>query len=65
MTYVNEAGEKVGILCGTIDLTDLRDLIQTNEIILDGECFILNTSGVYMTSDDSRRLQSYPLQSAH
>ena len=52
----NEAGEKVGILCGTIDLTDLRDLIQTNEIILDGECFILNTSGVYMTSDDSRKV---------
>lgn len=52
----NEAGEKAGILCGTIDLTDLRDLIQTNEIILDGECFILNTSGVYITSDDPKKV---------
>ena len=52
----NEAGEKVGALCGAINLTSLQDVIKNNEMILGGQCFIINMSGVYLTSDSPTRV---------
>lgn len=42
-------GEKVGILCGAITLDNIQELIQNNEMILHGDCFILNRAGNFIT----------------
>lgn len=52
----NAEGEKVGALCGAINLTSLQDIIKNNEMILGGQCFIINMSGVYLTSDNPVRV---------
>ncbi|MBQ8278252.1 MAG: GGDEF domain-containing protein [Roseburia sp.] len=56
VSIYNPEGEKVGALCGAVNLTSLQDIIKTNEMILEGQCFILNMSGVYLTSDNPVRV---------
>lgn len=46
----NEMGDKVGILCGAVWLNKIQTLIRENEVILDGNTFILNNEGTYVTS---------------
>jgi len=46
----NEYGNKVGILCGAVWLNKIQTLIRENEVILDGNTFILNNEGTYVTS---------------
>lgn len=56
VSIYNEEEEKVGVLCGSINLTSLQDIIKNNEMILEGQCFIINMSGVYLTSDNPTRV---------
>lgn len=42
-------GEKVGVLCGAINLDNIQLLIQNNEMILNGDCFVLDRSGNFIT----------------
>lgn len=50
VSVYNKEQEKVGVLCGAIHLDSIQELIEKNEMILHGDCFILNESGIYMTS---------------
>ena len=48
----NEKTEKVGSLCGALRLTRIQSLISENKIVLDGQCFILDKEGKYLTSQE-------------
>lgn len=52
-------GEKVGVLCGAIKLDNIQELIQNNEMILQGDCFILNRVGNYITSRENGNIERY------
>lgn len=54
----NELGDKVGILCGAVWLHKIQNLIRENEVILDGNTFILNDEGRYVTSKDESDVYS-------
>lgn len=42
--------EKVGVLCGAIDLSTVQEVITGSEMLLQGNCFILDTAGNFVTS---------------
>lgn len=52
VSIYDAAGEKVGILCGTVDLNNVQEIIGKNEMILDGKSYILSDSGRYVTSQN-------------
>lgn len=45
----DEKNNKVGVLCGAVNLDSVQQVIASNEMILDGACFILNELGNYVT----------------
>ncbi len=49
----NEEGQRVGVLCGAIDLKNIQQLIESNEMLLDGNCFIVDQDGAFVTADDT------------
>lgn len=53
VSILDESGNKVGILCGAINLNSVQQLIEKNEMILDGKSYILDENGFYMTSQNS------------
>lgn len=50
VSIYDTSGMKVGILCGAVRLNSIQSLIRENEVILDGNTFILNDEGIYVTS---------------
>lgn len=55
----NEDHEKVGVLCGAIELSQLCDSISESSMILDGKMYVINSRGSYIANSDSTKLQSY------
>lgn len=53
VSIYDSQGGKVGVLCGAINLDNIQKLIQNNEMILHGDCFILNREGNYITSQEN------------
>lgn len=49
-------GNKVGVLCGTINLENIQAMVENNEMILDGNCFILNKQGNYISANNQKNL---------
>lgn len=47
---------KVGYLCGALDLTQIRDLFSGNQFLLDGEWFLINSQGTYMVHSDMNKV---------
>ena len=58
VSIYNAEKEKVGVLCGAIRLDSIQQIIRSNKMILDGQCFILDKKGVYLTSDDARKVKN-------
>lgn len=48
---LNTKLEKVGVLCGALRLNNIQNVIMENETVLNGESFILDKEGKYLTSD--------------
>lgn len=56
VSIYNTQKEKVGVLCGAVKLEEAQHLLEQNEMVLDGKCFIANKDGYYMTSSDPKDL---------
>lgn len=50
---IYDGKEKVGSLCGAINLDNVQKLLGENEIILGGDVFILDSKGLYITSKEA------------
>ena len=48
---LNDDLVKVGSLCGALRLNKFQSLIEENDMVLDGNCFILDKDGIFLTSD--------------
>lgn len=53
---INDNFQKVGALCGAINLSAIQQMIISNEMPLDGACFILDSNGNYVTRAGSTYL---------
>ena len=58
VSIYNESNEKVGVLCGAINLGNMQKTIESSEVVLDGSCFILNRSGNYISSNTNLDVNS-------
>lgn len=50
--------DKVGVLCGALNLEDLQKIVKNSEMVLEGSCFILNEAGNYIASNTQQFLHS-------
>lgn len=50
--------EKVGVLCGALNLEEIKKIVKDSETIMDGSCFILNQAGNYVASNTDLFLHS-------
>ena len=50
VSIYDDNGNKVGVLCGAINLESVQQLILENEMILEGTSYILNEEGRFVTS---------------
>ena len=46
----NNKYERVGTICGKVTLSTIQDLVNQNETLLDGQCFVVNSTGSYLSS---------------
>ena len=50
VSIYDKQGEKVGVLCGAVNLYEIQKMINKNETILSGNTVILDQNGLYITS---------------
>ncbi len=50
VSIYNPAHQKVGVLCGALNLESIQAIIENSEMLLKGNVFILNESGNYISS---------------
>lgn len=58
VSMYNRENRKVGVLCGAVDLSTVQEMIAGDEMLLDGDCFILDRSGAYVTEPDSGNIKT-------
>lgn len=49
VSIYDKDGYKAGVLCGAINLSTVQEVITSSEILLEGDCFILDRSGAFVT----------------
>lgn len=50
--------KKVGVLCGAINLKKVQEVITGSDMLLDGDCFLLDRSGNFVTVPKSGNIRS-------
>ena len=50
--------EKVGVLCGALNLEEIKAIVEESEMIMEGSCFIVNPTGNYIASNTDLFLHS-------
>ena len=58
VSVYDNMNRKVGVLCGAINLSAIRDVITDSEMLLDGDCFIVDRNGNYVTAPKSGNINS-------
>ena len=53
VSIYNPSREKVGVLCGAINLSSIQDVITNSEMLLEGDCFVVDRSGNFVTEPKS------------
>ena len=55
---IYDNNKKVGVLCGAISLKTVQEVITGNEMLLDGDSFLLDRSGKFVTAPQSGNIRS-------
>ncbi len=58
VSVYDTAKNKVGVLCGALNLESIQHMIEESETIMDGSCFILNQAGNYIASNTHKDVHS-------
>lgn len=58
VTIYDTMREKVGVLCGAINLSSIQDVITGSEMLLGGDCFIVDRSGNFVTEPKRSNISS-------
>lgn len=49
---------KIGSLCGTVNLSSLRSVLNESDTLLDGEIFMVNREGLYISAKDMQKVHN-------
>lgn len=49
-------GQKVGALCGAIELKEIQEMFRKNRMFLNGSSYLINRKGYYMASEDMNKV---------
>ena len=52
VSIFDNTGEKVGALCGAVELNTMRNLFVETRTVIDGEMFMVNREGAYVAADN-------------
>ncbi len=52
VSIFDHSGEKVGALCGAVELNTMRNLFVETRTVINGEMFLINRDGAYVAADD-------------
>ena len=52
----NSASERVGTLCGAVELDELQEVFAKSALMLDGENFLINRQGCYVAAEDMQKV---------
>lgn len=58
VSIFTENKQKVGTLCGAVALDSLRLILAESDTILDGDLFMVNREGVYISARDMRKVNN-------
>ena len=58
VSVYDSMNKKVGVLCGAIDLKTVQQVITSNEMLLDGDSFLLDRNGKFVTKPQSGNIRS-------
>lgn len=58
VSIYDSMNEKVGVLCAAINLVNIQTMIENSEMVLEGNCFILNEAGNYISSNTEKDVNS-------
>ncbi|MBP3610409.1 MAG: GGDEF domain-containing protein [Lachnospiraceae bacterium] len=58
VSVYDRENQKNGVLCGAVDLSTVQEMIAGDEMLLSGDCFILDRSGAYVTEPDSGNIRT-------
>ncbi len=58
VTIRDAMNKKVGVLCGAIDLKTVQGVITGSEMLLEGDSFLLDRSGTFVTAPKSGNIRS-------
>lgn len=53
----DEDGNKVGALCGAIDLNEIQQMFNENRMFLDGISYLINRYGTYIAATDMEKVR--------
>lgn len=54
----NKNGNKVGALCGAIELKDIQEMFHENRMFLNGKSYLINSDGYYIAAEDMKKVYS-------
>lgn len=52
VSIFSPSGDKVGALCGAVELNTMRNVFVETRTVIDGEMFLVNRDGAYVAADD-------------
>lgn len=58
VSITDNEGKKTGALCGAVELGELQNIFEKSKMILDGDIFIINRSGYYVSASDMQLVYS-------
>lgn len=56
VSIFDENKNKVGALCGAIELKDIQEMFRENRMFLNGNSYLINRSGYYMATKDMKKV---------
>ncbi len=56
VSMFNDEGEKVGALCGAVELNTVCDVFVETRTVINGEMFLINRDGAYVAVNDMRQI---------
>ena len=56
VSIFNDKSEKVGVLCGAVELSTIRNVFVETRTVIDGDMFLVNSEGLYMAANDMQKV---------
>lgn len=56
VSIFDKSREKVGALCGAIELKEIQEMFRENRMFMNGDSYLINRMGYYVSADDMNKV---------